>query len=387
MIYINNEFIQYNEIINYTGSEDVIIQIRDKYKELQHDRAFQNGEEVKVFKFKEGTFKSVPPLGFKEGKKAIWIPFTTIAKSNTGSKILTVCQSAIPTDTGMRYEPRGAWFKKKWSLGPADTELIIFMELFCPLVKAGTIVLEDLDKEARVVAEERGRATSLNYYLYNKMSPIFDSKETLQIIAQAFGVPNVGKIKDINRLKNAIFNAVEAAEYDNSIMGVDKFVEMAKGSKLPVSLKMRALVQDGIDKNIIYFDDEDFRWKFSTTHPSRPPKEIMMISPSEADSSVDILVKHLQGNEKDYELILRSCNPDILIVKDDEIEQMEKIPEEKEEKIQEDFVKKEKKIPKPTKPVDNMSYRELQTYAKKIGLSVFGMKKAALLDMVKEILG
>lgn len=370
MIYINNEVFPLDEIVAYEGDDDIIVKIGNKYRELQNDHGFMSGDEPKIIKHRKGTFKIVSNTGFKEGKKGIYVPFSAVVKSKMGTKMITVCESAIPSDAGYVYEPRGDWFKKKWVLGPDKIELLLFMILFCPEIQSGKIVIEDLAGDAFLIAKERGKKTNLEFYLYNDMSHIYNNRKRLEIIAQVFGISSVGNIRDINVLKNAIFRAVEKAELDNSGMGYKQFKELVSGT-VKVNYKMRALVQDAVDKGIIYFDSkEDYAWKMSSALSGTNPKILTRVAPSESDDAVDILVAHLQGKSADYELIALSCNPEELMGEaGDEVE---------EESI--------RRVDRPSKPLAEMKMFELWKYSARIGHPYHRKKKAALIQELEDIL-
>jgi hypothetical protein len=292
MLYLNDERADLNVLENYKGSDYVLKLLASTYQQAK-EMGFP-------LKFKCDALQKA----YKEGKKGIYIPFSGDIQTPTGSVKIDYCQSArsVAGGVGINYKPRGESMTKTWKLDKGDLDKILFLMVGCPLVKNGTIYIEDLEKRAAEVASRRTAGSALSFYLYNEHSPLYSDENKLMTIAMALGIPNVKpETYGLNELKNMIFEKVEAAEKIHDATFGYKWFGDAVNEFTPLMTALKD-VQTAIDSNIIRFNDKLFKWML-LDGKGNDLRILCPIEPAKTSLRREILADYCLKDKEAYGLI------------------------------------------------------------------------------------
>jgi len=290
MLYINDEKIDLKTIKHYKGQDGVLKQLSAAF-----DRADQIGFPIRLRcdKLQSGT---------REGKKGIFIPFTGEVETDFGTAILTYAQAATADKNGVsvKYRPRGEKFEKPMTINEKDVDKLLFFMVGCPLFRAGTIYIEDLEAKAKEIATMRASASALTFYLYNEASPIHNDTDKLFAIGASLGIAKP-ELLGLNEIRNAIHDRIESAEkIGDKTYGYKWFNEAV--SEFTPKMEALAVVQRAIDMNLVKYNELKFRWVYldSTGKELRP---ICSVEPHSSSLRREILAAYILKDGQAYDTI------------------------------------------------------------------------------------
>jgi len=384
MILIDRKHWTHEEIFNYKGDDDLITQvIRPHLSYLTHEADWP-----RKYKWAKGVWRYNSKSKSKEGKKALWVTLTTAYNSNTGTHIVQVCQSVIKGDKGNEIiRPTGFWFKKSRFFQRDEIDYVLYMDLFSTSVgKTGSaIVLEDLKEEARQIAQERGKDSSVVFYLYNAMSPIYDDTKTIKRLAQAWGVPFTDRMS-IDQVKNALHDKLKYYDAQNDEQfGYKALIDYIKHDS-PI-VDVLAAIQQARDRKVLRLDN-GFNWIL--TEPDGTELEVLhKLSMHQRKNSTDALAKFLLDYEGKLEMLMDMSGYEPA-KKTKEAAKKNRPPGRPKKEVEEPEQKSEGSDDDSSgafnanTDFDALPYASLVEAAKQADIKTHGVKKLELLTQVKK---
>lgn len=357
MLFLDNERIDLKEITKkggYKGTDHVMQQLAQAYAQAQ--------EIGFPLKFKYDKLR----VGAKDGKTAIRIPFNAEIETPSGTAMLVYAQSSTPDKSGIGnvYRPLGENMRKTITLQSKDIDKILFLMIGEPRMKHGQMYIEDLEKKARLKAEKRTAGSTLNFYLYNQKSPLFDDEEKLVSIALALGIADPMEM-GVDSIKNAIFDKIEAAQKINDGTFNYKWFDTAIDEFTPAMTALKD-IQKATDKKIIRFNQKTYKWVMMDEH-GKDTRILCPVEPHKTSMRREILAALCVRTPEIYDLIKLGVEDAV-----------------KEEYAGDDIAIERESTGDEVKRIDfaSLGWQELRATAKKNGILIKGKTKV---DLIKEL--
>ena len=236
-----------------------------------------------------------------------YIPYSATIAGEDGSEHW-VYSKTPPTmkDGNLIFKNNGRWmYKKFFSLDLRDVDLIFFLEYKCPLIKRGTIFIENKAAEAEKKAEQIASDIEIRYLIYGENSPLASFPQKLRTLAAAWQVRNALEknkegeyLVDLSILKHELFAAVKDGEKRKE-NGFEAFLNATKAHKLT---EKRAIVQQAIDRKLIKYVSKEYKYVYLDTE-GNDVGTICRITPQQIGNKVGALNDYLDLHDYDYNLI------------------------------------------------------------------------------------
>ena len=296
MIYVNNE------MISPEGTSKFSKEIAAGFKTIRK-RGFPvifnvNPNRITTSKTTKGPVK--------EWNKH-YIPYTATISGSAGSETWIYTRTA-PTkkDGNLVFKNNGRMvYKRFFSLGMDEIDLIFFLEYKCPLIKNGVFLIENKAAEAAEKATKLASDVEVQYMIYGENSPLSSFPKNLRSLAAAWGVINVLEknqegeyIIDLNIVKNELFEAVKAGE-KRSERGFEEFMGSLKAHKL---VEKRATIQQALDRKLIKYVSKEYKYIYLDTE-GNDVGTICRITPQQIGEKVEALNDFLNLHDYDMGLI------------------------------------------------------------------------------------
>lgn len=203
----------------------------------------------------------------------------------------------------------------------------------------------DERREAREQVKAERQKTRLDEALFGSSSPFNNNSELLRTIAMSWGLNVEGRSDDalLISLKNSVLNSERLKNQGKyGMRGVDGFLQ---DINLGDTTKIRALIHEAINKNVIAFDDNphNYGW-FFLDDVGQLKDKIVGLSPKSEDIKEQRLAEYLMKNPSIADTIKQGCGYE----------------------VKDDF--------DPSK-IREYTKKELTEQGKKIGINVVGRKK------------
>jgi hypothetical protein len=191
-------------------------------------------------------------------------------------------------------------YTKNLFLDSDDIELIVYLAATWTYLKNGVVTIDNPKAEHDAIARIREEGSTLNFYLYNKQSPVYDNRELLNKMASALGVPNAQGMT-IEMVRNHIYDRVEASQKANDLTyGYSWFNDAIKGDS--ESVEILALIQEAINKKAISYNEKTYRWNILDMD-GKETQQLCMVEPARAAAKKEFLARYLQSNDNMFELL------------------------------------------------------------------------------------
>lgn len=291
---IDNERITVNQIRGYSGPDEIMNLFKKGLLEIE--KKFFNKKKPLIFRYRPGMIKT-NSAGAKEGKKAIRVVWSDIKNTETGSATVTYCELIINNPNGnVEYKPRGEWIRKKRILNQNETELALYYYCISSTMMEGgnRFVVEDLEKADDQLMKKREENSSLDFYVYNPDSELYNDSDKLRRLAYSWGVGHADTMA-ISTVKNKLYAAVKNAKQPE--LKIQAFVKAIK-EKTPFSLALGS-IQKARDTNTLHFDK--YQWFIKAGDGAK--SNILTISPDDNKRAVLMLAFEIMSKPEKYERI------------------------------------------------------------------------------------
>lgn len=318
LAYGNNQFIDLQSLKvmdgsapkYYEGTDIIKKKIAQAWKEL--DQRFWNKGELAIFK--------TPGIvsGHGAGSRGYAVPRAVKVKTRQG-EIPVYWYENIREEGGKKvYTPvvmRMGVEQKTLALGPEEIEKAIWMFAFNPHTinesrMNGKTYLEDKEAEAMKYAETETNAAVVSYWLFRAESPFYSDDDKLSTLCLAWGINPEGK--SITYRKQLIAEAVKKAERQNDIefnlKAFNSACEKLKDGQDTYDIEILALIQRCVNKRIIRFDGEAYKWTLLGTDGKTVLKTVCKVPPQQAGMSKTILRAHLKSTPDDFYMLQSAAN-------------------------------------------------------------------------------
>lgn len=193
--------------------------------------------------------------------------------------------------------------KRIMSFNRDQIDLIFFL-LNKSTHKGKIYELVDERGEAQERVDKKRRAAKLTEALYGTNSPLHDNLALVKTIAQSWGIPNVqGKTESmlLDHLERAVLEGERLKGKGKDVRGIDEFVQ---DIKLDDRTKIRAVIQEAIDKGVIAFNEntQNYGW-FFLTGDNKWSTKIQTMSPRSYDTRQQKLADYLLHNKSVLNMI------------------------------------------------------------------------------------
>ena len=164
------------------------------------------------------------------------------------------------------------------------------------------------------VVDERGEAENrvsikrkqakLTEALYGTSSPLTGNFNMIKTVAQSWGIPNVERSTEsllLDNLERAVMEGQKMKDKGKNVRGIDEFIKDISMDELT---KIRAVVQEAIDANVIAFNENthNYGWFFLDGEGKWSTK-IQTMSPRSYDIRQQKLAEYLLHNKSVLNMI------------------------------------------------------------------------------------
>ena len=276
--------------------DTIVIAIRKEMEEIRDTYKFP----IRI-KTKYGT--RINPTGHKEPNQSIVALLEGNYMLPNGGKVRIRYSKMNPrkmSNGRIEYvEGSGEVIERNMVIGSDDLDKAWFMLKVCPVVKKGMMKVEDKQKEAKAKLDSLGNMAVVNYLLADKASELASDHERVRTLALSFGVANADDTRklSIEEVKvRLITNIAKGEASKDPIINVKNFKESIT---IPLETQKRAIVQQAIDKEILYFNHTKYYWAIKLSGLER---KLLDVDGQSFGRKEDILVKHLLVNDDAREL-------------------------------------------------------------------------------------
>jgi hypothetical protein len=148
--------------------------------------------------------------------------------------------------------------------------------------------------------------------IYSENSPLAENLEMLHTIARKWGVAGVNDMSEA-AVRNSLFDVVNEGERSKAKgVGNNGIEEFLNDFNLDDGVKIGSLVQQAIDKEILYFNRETNEWLL-VIEKDQMPLSIMMVASHDASRSRQRLVDYLLKNRHDVTVIEKAISGGVSI--------------------------------------------------------------------------
>lgn len=300
MLFINNEHIPLDDP---STSNPYAKEILKKFEQMKQDYNFP----IRI-KTRFGTRHN--KTGAKEPYQSIVAPFEGDYVTPTGVKTRLRYSKSYPTKKAsgrMDYvEGRGEVVERYMVIQDTEMDKAYYMLYVCPIVKKGMLKVENKQKEAAAELKALSKMAAINYMLNDEDSELYHDENRIRTIAAAFGVTKADDKKvSLDEVKLRLIKAITVGESGNDpLINIKAFKEAVK---MPKDIKLRARIQQAIDRELLMFDMRKYRWNFIIDKMHKP---IMDVNVSDFEIKEELLARHLLGNLDDKSLFDRLLGED-----------------------------------------------------------------------------
>lgn len=297
MLLINDKQITVNEIRGYRGDSEVHNRLKKAVETI--DRV---GFPLTI-KYPPGVMRVNAKSGLKEGKGLLVFKKHNIFNTPQGSFTLRWAEGVSTTAGGVaNYGDPNYRFDRFKILSEGDIEEAIFLIGISGLVDRGRLVVEDVDHEARIVADRRASEADINYLIYSDHSPL----NTEKVIAMAYGwgISNIETLRgSVSAMRNALYDRVAKMEKEhNEQFGFKAFIDAAMSDEIPEFITCMGLITRAEAARKLAWDARAFSWilKGGT---KKDDITLLTIAPSDSTRRKEKLAQYLAGDQKKKALL------------------------------------------------------------------------------------
>jgi len=287
MIYINNEKIDVQGALNYSGSDPLLLFIKAEVKKIKA------GPQIYRFKYRDGIIKRNKLQGLPEGKKTV-ISWEDPVSSSRGTEHWVWATSRVKLPNGTyRYSPNAdsSPFTKELSLDrDIYLERILFLLCASSRIRTGLIILENLEAEAQ--ARLTGSADKEEVKIAVVRMPI----NRLKKIASAFNIENASNLSEFV-LRETLLNRFTVLVSE----GRKSYQEILDIVKSDDQATLRANIQLALDAGILVYQNGQYGFANEKGVIADP---IIQVPTKREYQKEDILVAFLEENVAAYKRIV-----------------------------------------------------------------------------------
>lgn len=285
MLYINDERIDFQEVIEYTGTDPLKVFLKAKITEIK------NGPQRLHFKYREGVIRRNKKEGIPEGKK-ISFSWDDPVVSNRGPELWVWATGRVKKPNGVfRYtSPTMMFTKDLWLDRDRDLDRILFVLYASSYVRTGLIILENEENEAK------NRITTNVDKDELKVLVLRTPLEKLRKLGSAFQIENAQTLGEYV-LREAILGKADLM-VSTGKRGYLDIIQLIRSDE---QTSMRANIQKAKDmgillcKNLVYgFADE----KGSIVEP------IIQVPVKREFEKEEVLIAYLEENRDQYKRLI-----------------------------------------------------------------------------------
>ena len=160
--------------------------------------------------------------------------------------------------------------------------------------------LMDSEKDADTYVAKQSKMASLDYFIFDEMSPLNLNPDALITMSRAWGIANADK-KSKNQLKIALKNVILQGEKTGK-KGIDAFRGMLNLDK---KTKVKSFITRAKDEGWIGYDKTKLQYCY--LNADKQPGEVI-VETSEAQGDVDdILAEYLLSDDKLLQRFMQIC--------------------------------------------------------------------------------
>jgi len=287
MLFINNEHISLD---SKNTNNPYAKEILAKFEEIRRDYTFP----IRI-KTRFGT--RINKTGAKEPTQSIVALFEGDYYTETGVKVRMRYSKTFPKKTASGridyVEGSGEIVERHMVISDKEMDKAYYMLYVCPIVKKGLLKVENKQKEAASHLKNLSRMAVVNYFLTDEESELFHDHDRIRTIALSFGVPKADDKKlSIEEVKLRLIENIAKGENSNDpIINIKAFRE---ATNLPVLVQRRATIQKAVDKGVLKFDTNKWRWVLKVGDVDRA---ILEVNVQDYGVKEDLLVRHFISND------------------------------------------------------------------------------------------